>query len=85
MKAHKRRTVSFIVRMWAEPSVSGGDLCWRGQVEHVGSSELVNFQIPSALIALLTGRLSLLDSRDEQPDDGPDDGPNCGLENDEIS
>ena len=52
-----RHTVSFIVRLWAEPGEEQGQPCWRGQIEPVGSnrsSEKVHFQVPAALLEFLT-------------------------------
>lgn len=37
-----RRTVTFVVRMWAEPATDVDNL-WRGQVEHLQSGERQNF------------------------------------------
>jgi hypothetical protein len=49
----ERHTLSFIVRLWAEPSEAAETPVIRVQVEHVGSGEKVSWQAPAALIEFL--------------------------------
>ncbi len=49
----KRHTVSFVVRLWAEPAREPGESHWRGQIEHVGSGQTTHFQVPAALLEFL--------------------------------
>lgn len=61
----ERRTVSFIVRLWTEPGLTPGALNWRGQVEHVGSGQIIHFQIPPALVEFLVSCLPAPQQADE--------------------
>lgn len=67
-QALERRTVSLIVRLWAEPTSTPGVLNWRGQVEHVGSGQITHFQIPPALVEFLTGCLPAPQQADGPPE-----------------
>ncbi|MBU0494633.1 MAG: hypothetical protein KKA73_08730 [Chloroflexi bacterium] len=49
----ERHTVSFVVRLWAEPARASGESHWRGQIEHVGSGQTTHFQVPAALLEFL--------------------------------
>jgi len=53
----ERRTISFILRLWAEPAAIGEQPRWQGQLEHVGSGQVTHFQIPPALVQFLIGCL----------------------------
>lgn len=53
-QSFERRTISFVVRLWAEPGPAPGALNWRGQIEHVGSGRITHFAIPPALVEFLT-------------------------------
>ena len=55
----ERRTISFILRLWAEPTASDGPPRWQGQIEHVGSGQAIYFQIPAPLLEFLTAHLPL--------------------------
>lgn len=56
----ERRTISFVVRLWAEPMQRQGEPHWRGQIEHVGSGEKVHFQVPAALLEFLAEHIERL-------------------------
>jgi len=60
----ERRTISFILRLWAEPTASDGPSRWQGQIEHVGSGQAIYFQIPAPLLEFLTAHLPLQPAAD---------------------
>lgn len=49
----ERRTVSFIVRLWAESGRAPDESHWRAQIEHVGSGQTTHFQVPAAFLEFL--------------------------------
>ena len=52
----ERQTISFVVRVWAEPTASPQPQ-WRAQIEHVPSGEQVHIQISAALCEFLAAHL----------------------------
>lgn len=67
-RSFERRTVSFVVRLWVEPAQAQGELHWRGQIEHIGSGETANFQVPAALLEFLAAHLPLAATALVKPD-----------------
>jgi hypothetical protein len=55
----ERRTISFILRLWVEPTATYGQPRWQGQIEHVGSGQTTHFQVPAAFLDFLKDCLPL--------------------------
>ena len=50
-------TISFIVRLWAEPLQADDKYRWRGQIEHVGGEETAYFEVPTGLLEFVAAHL----------------------------
>lgn len=52
----ERRSVAFVVRLWAESATDGGEPEWRGQIEQVGSGEKAYFRDLAELLGQIGRR-----------------------------
>lgn len=55
-----RKTISFILRLWAESAQGDCPPQWRGQIEHVGTGERTHFQLPAALVDFFSAHLPVI-------------------------
>lgn len=60
----RRRTVTFIVRMWTE-YLEQTPPAWRGEIEHVGSGEKAHFREASDVVRFIAAHVSEAAARRE--------------------
>lgn len=53
-QALRRRTVTFVVRVWAE-YLEQTPPTWRGEIEHIGSGQVRHFEDVSRMLEFIEG------------------------------